>query len=202
MDFYTIISIAVAAFIFGITPGPGTLAVLSVSTSQGFKPGVILSAGEAMGDVMYLTFAILSLGFLAEVLDPVIKLVRWIGAAYIMYLGIFQIRLKGLNLRNKHKSNSSIKTLLIGFLIGSTNPKVIVFYLSFIPLFINLSALNLFTGIQLVITIYLSVFFACFVVCLSGNQLRKMIENPIYSRRLNIATGSMMVLVGIFLFIS
>ena len=202
MDFYTLLSVAFAAFIFGITPGPGTLAVLSVSTSQGFKPGVILSAGEAMGDVMYLTIAILSLGYLAEVLDPVMKVVRWIGAAYIIYLGISQIKINRLNLENKHKTSSSIKTLLIGFLIGGTNPKVIVFYLSFIPLFIDLTALNLFYGIQLVVTIYLSVFFACFVVCLSGNQLRSVIENPTYFKRLNIMTGSMMILVGIFLIIS
>jgi len=74
--------------------------------------------------------------------------------------------------------------------------------LSFIPLFIDLTALNIATGIQLIVTIYLSVFLACFVVCLSGNQLRNMVENPIYAKRLNLITGSMMVLVGIFLFIS
>jgi|TARA_B100001093_G_scaffold466234_1_gene484496 threonine/homoserine/homoserine lactone efflux protein len=202
MDFHTLLSIALAAFIFGITPGPGTLAVLSVSTSQGFRPGVILGAGEAMGDVMYLIIAILSLGYLSDVLDPAMKLVRWIGAAYIIYLGISQIRLNGLNLKNKHLENSSIKTLLVGFLIGGTNPKVIVFYLSFIPLFIDLTALNLVTGIQLIITIYLSVFSACFVVCLSGNQLKNMVENPIYAKKLNLITGSMMVLVGIFLIIT
>ena len=202
MDFHTLISIAIAAFIFGITPGPGTLAVLSVSTSQGFKSGVFLGAGEAMGDIMYLTIAILSLGYLNEFFDPAMKAVRWIGAGYIMYLGISQIRLKKLNIKDKHQVNSSIKIFLVGFLIGGTNPKVIVFYLSFIPLFIDLSALNLLTGIQLVITIYLSVFFACFVVCLSGNQLRNMLESPIYVRRLNIITGSIMFLVGIFLFIS
>ena len=76
MDLHTLLSIALAAFIFGITPGPGTLAVLSVSTSQGFRPGVILGAGEAMGDVMYLIIAILSLGYLSDVLDPAMKLVR------------------------------------------------------------------------------------------------------------------------------
>ncbi len=202
MDLYTLLSVSLAAFIFGITPGPGTLAVLSVSTSQGFKPGIILSAGEAMGDVMYLTIAILSLGFLADFLDPIMKAVRWIGAAYIIYLGVSQIRLNELSLKNKYKTNSSIRTLLVGFLIGGTNPKVIVFYLSFIPLFIDLSALNFVTGVQLIITIYLSVFFACFVVCASGNQLRNMVENPIYSRRLNKTTGLMMISVGIFLLLS
>jgi threonine/homoserine/homoserine lactone efflux protein len=202
MDLYALFSVSIAAFIFGITPGPGTLAVLSVSTSQGFKQGIILSAGEAMGDVMYLTIAIFSLGYLAEILDPAMKAIRWIGAAYIIYIGISQIKVKDLSLKKKYQPKSSIKMLFIGFLIGGTNPKVIVFYLSFIPLFIDLSVLNLVTGMQLIITIYLSVFLACSVVCISGNQLRSIIENPIYSRRLNMTTGSIMVLVGIFLFIS
>ncbi|MDB4184100.1 LysE family translocator [Alphaproteobacteria bacterium] len=202
MDTYTLISISFAAFIFGITPGPGTLAVLSVSTNQGFKSGIVLSAGEAIGDVMYLSIAILSLGYLAETLDPIMQIVRWGGAGYIIYLGIAQIRVNGLDIKNKYKRNSLIKTLLVGFVIGGTNPKVIVFYLSFIPLFIDLSSLNLFTGLQLIITIYLSVFFACFVVCVCGNQLRNMVENPIFSKRLNISTGMMMISVGIFLFLS
>ena len=59
MDFATFVSLSVATFIFGISPGPGTLAALSVSTSQGLKSGLILGAGEAVGDVVYLSLEIL-----------------------------------------------------------------------------------------------------------------------------------------------
>jgi threonine/homoserine/homoserine lactone efflux protein len=55
MDLATFFSLAGAAFIFGISPGPGTLAALSVSTTQGLRSGLILGAGEAVGDVVYLT---------------------------------------------------------------------------------------------------------------------------------------------------
>ena len=65
MDLATFLSLAGAAFVFGISPGPGTLAALSVSTSQGLRSGLILGAGEAVGDVVYLTMAILSLGYLS-----------------------------------------------------------------------------------------------------------------------------------------
>ena len=47
MDLATFLSLAGAAFVFGISPGPGTLAALSVSTSQGLRSGLILGAGEA-----------------------------------------------------------------------------------------------------------------------------------------------------------
>jgi threonine/homoserine/homoserine lactone efflux protein len=62
MDLATFFSLAVAAFVFGISPGPGTLAALSVSTTQGLRSGLVLSAGEGIGDVIYLSMAILSLG--------------------------------------------------------------------------------------------------------------------------------------------
>jgi threonine/homoserine/homoserine lactone efflux protein len=133
---------AIAAFIFGISPGPGTLAALSISTTRGLRSGLILSAGEAVGDVTYLTLAILSLGYLAQILEPIepaMIVVRWLGAGYLIYLGISQFRLASLNINsNTPSSKNLIRLFFMGFLIGGTNPKVILFYLSFIPLFIRL----------------------------------------------------------------
>ena len=133
MDVATFFSLAVAAFIFGISPGPGTLAALSVSTTQGLRSGLVLGAGEAVGDVVYLSMAILSLGYLSEYLEPVMFIVRWIGAGYLIYLGISQFRLKKLEFSaQRNESKNLLKQFFIGFLIGGTNPKVILFYLSFI----------------------------------------------------------------------
>jgi len=166
MDFATFLSLSVAAFIFGISPGPGTLAALSVSTSQGLKSGLILGAGEAVGDVVYLSLAILSLGYLSSYLEPVMYIVRWIGAGYLVYLGVSQFRLKSLDLDSQSKKKvSHIKQFLLGFLIGGTNPKVILFYLSFIPLFMDLSKLTLWSGLEVLATVYCSVFLSLVVVC-------------------------------------
>ena len=135
MDLGTFFSLAIAAFIFGISPGPGTLAALSVSTTQGLKSGLTLSAGEAIGDIIYLTIAILSLGYLSQYLESVIFLIRWLGAGYLIYLGMSQFRLRTLDLETEaYEKHDLIKQFFLGFLIGSTNPKVILFYLSFIPL--------------------------------------------------------------------
>ena len=126
MDFTTLISLSIAAFIFGISPGPGTLAALSISTTRGLRSGLILSAGEAVGDVTYLTLAILSLGYLAQILEPAMIVVRWLGAGYLIYLGISQFRLASLNINsNTLSSKNLIRLFFMGFLIGGTNPKVI-----------------------------------------------------------------------------
>ena len=203
MDFTTLISLSVAAFIFGISPGPGTLAALSISTTRGLRSGLILSAGEAVGDITYLTLAILSLGYLAQILEPVMIAVRWLGAGYLIYLGISQFRLISININsNTPSSKNLIRLFFMGFLIGGTNPKVILFYLSFIPLFIDLSNIELTTGLQIASTVYVSVFASLVVVCIAGNQIKSWISKPRSIKILNRITGTMMIFVGLLLVVS
>ena len=203
MDFTTLISLSIAAFIFGISPGPGTLAALSISTTRGLRSGLILSAGEAVGDVTYLTLAILSLGYLAQILEPAMIAVRWLGAGYLIYLGISQFRLASLNINsNTPSSKNVIRLFFMGFLIGGTNPKVILFYLSFIPLFIDLSNIDLTTGLQIASTVYVSVFASLVVVCIAGNQIKSWINKPRSIKILNRITGTMMIFVGLLLVVS
>jgi len=203
MDFTTLISLSIAAFIFGISPGPGTLAALSISTTRGLRSGLILSAGEAVGDVTYLTLAILSLGYLAQILEPAMTVVRWLGAGYLIYLGISQFRLASLNINsNTPSSKNLIRLFFMGFLIGGTNPKVILFYLSFIPLFIDLSNIDLTTGLQIASTVYVSVFASLVVVCIAGNQIKSWINKPRSIKILNRITGTMMIFVGLLLVVS
>ena len=203
MDFTTLISLSIAAFIFGISPGPGTLAALSISTTRGLRSGLILSAGEAVGDVTYLTLAILSLGYLAQILEPAMIVVRWLGAGYLIYLGISQFRLASLNINsNTTSSKNLIRLFFMGFLIGGTNPKVILFYLSFIPLFIDLSDIDLTTGLQIASTVYVSVFASLVVVCIAGNQIKSWINKPRSIKILNRITGTMMIFVGLLLVVS
>ena len=203
MDFTTLISLSIAAFIFGISPGPGTLAALSISTTRGLRSGLILSAGEAVGDITYLTLAILSLGYLAQILEPAMVVVRWLGAGYLIYLGISQFRLASLNINsNTPSSKNLIRLFFMGFLIGGTNPKVILFYLSFIPLFIDLSNIDLTTGLQIASTVYVSVFASLVVVCIAGNQIKSWINKPRSIKILNRITGTMMIFVGLLLVVS
>lgn len=199
MDLASLLSLAGAAFIFGISPGPGTLAALSVSTTQGLRSGLILGAGEAVGDVVYLTMAILSLGYLSIYLEPVMIFVRWIGAGYLIYLGIMQFRLSKLELETRKQISNRIKLFLMGFLIGGTNPKVVLFYLSFIPLFLDLSNINLTNGLQIIFTVYFSVFASLIVVCVAGNQIKTWISKPSSLKILNRITGIIMIIVGILL---
>jgi len=129
--------------------------------------------------------------------------VRWIGAGYLIYLGVMQFRLSQLELDSSNQiPTNTVKQFLMGFLIGGTNPKVILFYLSFIPLFLDLSNISLMTGIQIILTVYFSVFASLVVVCGAGNKIKSWVTKPSAARKLNQITGSVMVLVGLLLVVS
>ena len=77
-------------FIFAVTPGPGTLALLSISTSRGLASAIFFSLGMTLGDLSYLTIVIFSLNALADLITPVTNAVQYFGACYLFYLGYSQ----------------------------------------------------------------------------------------------------------------
>ena len=152
MELYGFIVLLITAWVFAVTPGPGTLALLSISTSRGFKPSMFFSVGATLGDMMYLTLVIFSLDAMAEYIAPAMGFVRYFGAAYLVYLGASQWRSGDISLAGKADKRSSFRELLTGFLVSGTNPKVMVFYISVLPSVIELTEVSIFYGVQIIST--------------------------------------------------
>ena len=85
------LALAVASFIFAITPGPGILAVLAISINRSSAHGVAMSVGEVCADMAYLLLAMISLASLSASLADFLYFVRIIGAGYIGWMGIRQM---------------------------------------------------------------------------------------------------------------
>ena len=88
--------------------------------------------------------------------------------------------------------------MIAGFIVGVTNPKTIIFYLSFLPVFIDLNNLTLKTEVQVLVAIGATVFFVLSLANILGIRLRKHIENPDTIKRVNQVTGITMIFVGVF----
>lgn len=196
MDTLAFLSLAGAAFLFAITPGPGTLAVLSRSVSHGFKPAIFLGLGEVLGDIMYLCIALLSLNILSETLAPIMDWVRLCGAAYLVYIGYKQYTSPAANVQSIKKAISPSKNILIGFLISGTNPKVIVFYLSFLPLFVDLSKINASDSALVVAVIFSMVWAGLALIAYMGTHLQRLMAEPKVAKWINRFTGGLMMGVG------
>ena len=198
MDLLTLLSLMIATFVYAISPGPGLFAVLAISTRFGPIPAIWVSIGHTVGDIIYVALAMLALNALAEVINESMPYVKILGASYLSFIGYQQFRSKGISFEPSSKKSSVIKLLIAGFVVGVTNPKTIIFYLSFLPIFIDLNNLTLNTEVQVIVAIGLTVFFVLSLANILGVRLRSYIENPDSIRRINQVTGVTMILVGVF----
>jgi len=193
-----LLSLTFATFVYAISPGPGLFAVLAISTRYGPIPAIWLSLGHTIGDIIYVALAMLTLNVLSEVISNSMLYVKILGASYLIYIGYQQWRSKGISFEQSSQKNSTLKLLMAGFVVGVTNPKTIIFYLSFLPIFIDLNNLTVVTEIEVISVIGFTVFFVLSLANIMGIKLRKHIENPIIIKRVNELTGITMILVGCF----
>ncbi|MDC1038717.1 LysE family translocator [Candidatus Thioglobus sp.] len=198
MDLVTLISLIVATFVYAISPGPGLFAVLAVSTRFGPIPAVWLSLGHTIGDIIYVSLAMLALNALAEVINNSMLYVKILGASYLIFIGYQQFRSRGVSFEQSTKKSSILKLLIAGFIVGVTNPKTIIFYLSFLPIFVDLNNLTIKIEFQVLLAIGSTVFFVLSLANILGIRLRRHIENPGTIKRVNQVTGVTMIFVGVF----
>jgi threonine/homoserine/homoserine lactone efflux protein len=198
MDLFTLLSLTFATFVYAISPGPGLFAVLAISTRYGPIPAIWLSLGHTIGDIIYVALAMLTLNVLSDVISNSMFYVKILGASYLIYIGYQQWRSKGISFEQSSQKNSTLKLLMAGFVVGVTNPKTIIFYLSFLPIFIDLNNLTVVTEIEVISVIGCTVFFVLSLANIMGIKLRNHIENPIIIKRVNELTGITMILVGCF----
>lgn len=121
--------------LFLALPGPGTLALLTSTAQGGLRAGVAATLGIILGDQVLLWLAVAGLSALLAAYPPVFRAVQWAGAAYLAWIG--------LQLLMKKDGDAPVMRMTAGrylrqsFLITLLNPKAIVFYMAFFPLFID-----------------------------------------------------------------
>ena len=198
MELLTLLSLMFATFVYAISPGPGIFAVLATSTRYGPIAALWLSIGHVIGDILYVSIAMFALTFLAQTIEQSMAYVKIFGAAYLLYIGFQQYRSMGVSF-TEDKSQKSFGHLLIsGFIVGGTNPKTIIYYLSFLPIFIDLNNLTLMTEVQVILVIGITVLFVLSLANILGLRLRKSIKDPGVIQKVNKITGITMMLVGVF----
>ena len=184
---------------FAITPGPGTLALLSISTTRNFLSAMTFSVGLILGDLLYLSLIVFSIDVFAQQIEPLIGIVCFFGAAYLMYLGYSQWTFGKIKLGEFKPNSSNKKDLITGFVISGTNPKVMIFYLSVLPVLIDLTQVKFSYALQIILTVALGLLTGLVFISLLGKQLKRIINSPSSAQRVNRISGTVMFLVGVSL---
>ena len=202
MSLLNIFAFSLAMFLLAITPGPGVFATISRALSSGFLNAAFVVIGIVICDIIFLLLAIFGLSAIASILGDFFILVKYLGGIYLLFLGykILTSKEEETNLKGIYELSWK-KNFLTGLIITLSNPKVILFYLGFLPTFINLqtlTAIDIFI-ISTVVTIVLGGVMLAYAY--SASSAKNLFKSKSSKRKMNIAAGSVMISAGAVLII-
>lgn len=126
------------AILITLAPGPDNLMVLSTGVSHGRKPGMLFGLGCALGCINHTLLAAIGVSALIAASPTAFTLLRLSGSAYLIYLGIQALKSGGTRFEGCQPTASQPwrRYLLRGILASAINPKVVLFFLAFLPQFV------------------------------------------------------------------
>ncbi len=132
------IEFIITSLIIILVPGTGVIYTVSSGLTQNRKAAFIAAIGCTLGIVPHLIAGILGLSVLMHTSALIFKIIRYAGVAYLTYMGIGMLRNKGgISIDESMKDINHIAIIRRGILINLLNPKLTLFFLSFLPQFIN-----------------------------------------------------------------
>jgi len=191
---------AIAAFFLILSPGTDSFYILGRSIADGKKAGILSALGIGTGSLIHTLFAALGLSVILAKSALAFNIIKYAGAAYLIYLGIQVLLVKNNTVTDtdnlqKQKNNP----YLAGILTNILNPKIAVFYLAFLPQFIDPNYSN-----QVVSFLFLGGIFTFFgtIWCLllaiySAKFSEKITNNSTFKSRMDKIAGLVFIGLGL-----
>ena len=191
----------IAILIFAVTPGPGVFALLARAMTQGALSCFSLVIGMAISDIVYLVLACLGLSVIATHWGEFFTVFRIAGAIYLIYLGwkMWTQRAEITQKLDANRKKDEMKSFIQGFLISASNPKVILFYIAFLPTFMDLSALTMQDIIVACLLCLLGLMTGMMAIAFGASWARSYFRSERAMKGLNRIAGSIMMTAGIYI---
>jgi len=194
-----------AALLLAIAPGPGMLYVLARSLAGGKREGVLSAFGTFLGGMVHVFAAALGISIILAKSAAAFAAVKYVGAAYLCFLGVKMI----LEARKDQASTAEISQdlqparnpLWQGVATEVLNPKTALFFLSFIPQFVNRASGHVFLQFITLgtISVTLNTTADLIVIAMAGPLGEKIRSSATFRRRQRTATGAIMIGLGTYL---
>jgi len=138
------LALLTAMIALALVPGPGVLVVVARSMSSGFRRGMMTTAGIVCGDYVFIVLTFFGLVAIADIMGSFFIWMKYLGAAYLIYLGVQLLVSNTDNIPTQSsESGSGSADFIIGFVTTLANPKAILFYVSFFPAFLDVTSVTL-----------------------------------------------------------
>jgi leucine efflux protein len=192
----------IAIIVFLMIPGPGNLALITSTGKGGIPGGMAATLGVIAGDQVLMWLAVAGVATLLGTYPAAFQAVQWLGAAYLAWLGFRMFTAEPgaaplLNIQPRHYFRQAV-------LITLLNPKAIVFYMAFFPLFVDPARhLGLPTFAAMAVTIAaLTLAYGLVMVLLAHYLAARLRANPLISQTLTRLAGVFLIGFGIKLALS
>lgn len=185
-----IVYFTLTSMVLTIAPGPDILYLLTKSLASGFRSGIVLAAGLCSGLIVHTGLVAGGVATLINGSPLLFQLLKYIGACYLIYLAILSLKAPSRDI-DLHTNQANLETdgklYRRGIMMNILNPKVILFFLAFLPQFININTGNSFSQIVILGLIFgIQAFFIFAIVAyLAGLIREKIIAIPDFCRKMD-----------------
>ncbi|WP_207259983.1 LysE family translocator [Desulfovibrio sp. Huiquan2017] len=191
------IALAVATLVFALIPGPGVCALMAQSLAHGLKTALGYAAGLVSGDLVYLLTALFGMGWIASRIGAYFLVLKWAGAAYLVYMGVKVWMAKPLSMEaGDLPQPRGRRSYLAGLLLSLGNPKVIAFYCGFLPGFVDMRGLTSLDIVMVVAIVIPTVFSVIAVYAWLAAKGRKVMRSTRVWKVANRTAGTIMIGAG------
>jgi threonine/homoserine/homoserine lactone efflux protein len=198
MSIETWLAFVAASTVLLIIPGPTILLVVSYALGQGWRAALPMAIGVALGDFTAMTLSMLGIGALLAASSKLFVVLRLLGAAYLIWLGVKLWRAGGtLDAQPRTDKSSSVKMIGHSWLVTTLNPKSITFFVAFLPQF--LSPVSGFWQQMAIfeLTFLILAFSNAFGYGLIASRARRAVRNPKAISAFNKVGGSLLIGAGV-----
>ncbi|HNF91119.1 MAG TPA: LysE family translocator [Accumulibacter sp.] len=191
-------SFVAAILVFQLIPGPGTLAILNATARNGITAGLGAVLGTLLGDMAYMIAAIVGLAAVMKANPALFQGLQWFGVAYLGWMGLQLLRQP---VSSDNSSPETRKSAWVyfrqAFTVSLTNPKVVLFFVAFFPLFLRADASALTLGVMIAHVTLISFLYQAGLVLVGNAVARRLRSLPLVRKLATRLAGTALLGFGV-----